>query len=167
MSQKSSPTDKLKSAVGKEDKSNKHITKITAKSASQNSDVASRPEATGDAESQDSHITNIKAGSTSKAAKTASDVKSDKKSLKKAQKSSKSDRSEKPLKEVFILARPFVALGRYIRDSWRELRQVRWPNRKATWKMTLAVLVYCAILMVFILLLDTLFTFLFNLILKS
>ena len=36
-------------------------------------------------------------------------------------------------KKPFILFRPFVYLGRYIRDSWRELRQVRWPNRKATW----------------------------------
>lgn len=68
----------------------------------------------------------------------------------------------KPLKEVFLLARPFVALGRYLRDSWRELRQVRWPNRKATWKMTLAVLIYCAIFIVFIVLLDTFFTFIFK-----
>lgn len=74
---------------------------------------------------------------------------------------------EKPLKQVFILARPFVALGRYLRNSWRELRQVRWPNRKATWKMTLAVLVYCAIFIVFIMLLDALFTFIFDLLLKT
>lgn len=71
---------------------------------------------------------------------------------------------EKPLKSVFILARPFVALGRYLRDSWRELRMVRWPNRKATWKMTLAVLIYCAIFIIFIVLLDLFFTFIFNLI---
>ena len=70
---------------------------------------------------------------------------------------------EKPLKEVFILARPFVAFGRYLRDSWREIRQVRWPNRKATWKMTFAVFIYCAIFMVFILVLDALFTFIFDL----
>lgn len=69
---------------------------------------------------------------------------------------------EKPLKSVFILARPFVAIGRYLRDSWRELRQVRWPNRAATWKMTLAVLIYCAIFIVFIVLLDTFFTFIFK-----
>ena len=74
---------------------------------------------------------------------------------------------EKPLKEVFLLARPFVALGRYLRDSWRELRQVRWPNRKATWKMTLAVIIYCAIFIAFLVLLDTLFTFIFNLLLGN
>ena len=68
-------------------------------------------------------------------------------------------------KKPFILFRPFVYLGRYIRDSWRELRQVRWPNRKATWKMVLAVLVYTAIFVIFISLLDLFFTWLFNLIL--
>ncbi len=85
----------------------------------------------------------------------------------KPQKSKKSPKgtAEKPLKEVFILARPFVAFGRYLRDSWREIRQVRWPNRKLTWKMTLAVLIYCAIFMIFILVLDALFTFIFNLLL--
>lgn len=91
------------------------------------------------------------------------------KSIKKSQKSAENLGSEdgrKPIKEVKLFARPFVALGRYIRDSWHELRLVRWPDRKATWKMTLAVLVYCAIMMIFILLLDTLFTFLFNLAFK-
>ena len=43
-------------------------------------------------------------------------------------------------KKVFILFRPFVALGRYIKDSFRELRQVRWPDRKSTWKMTFSVI---------------------------
>lgn len=80
-------------------------------------------------------------------------------------KTSKTSPSDKPLREVFILVRPFVALGRYLRDSWREIRQVRWPNRKATWKMTFAVLIYCAIFFAFILLLDTFFTFIFNLLL--
>ena len=85
----------------------------------------------------------------------------------KAKIKAKTNTPEKPLKQVFILARPFVALGRYLRNSWRELRQVRWPNRKATWKMTLAVLVYCAIFIVFIMLLDALFTFIFDLLLKT
>ncbi len=72
--------------------------------------------------------------------------------------------NEKPKKKVFILFRPFVALGRYFRDSWRELRQVRWPNRKTTWKMVLAVLVYTALFAVIISLLDLFFSWLFNLI---
>ena len=69
-------------------------------------------------------------------------------------------------KKVFILFRPFVALGRYLRDSWREIRQVRWPNRKATWKMVLAVLVYTALFVLIISLLDLFFTWLFSLIIK-
>ena len=70
--------------------------------------------------------------------------------------------TEKAPKKPFILFRPFVALGRYLRDSWREIRQVRWPSRKATWKMVLAVFFYCAIFMIFILILDAFFTFIFN-----
>ena len=45
-------------------------------------------------------------------------------------------------KKAFILFRPFIAFGRYIRDSFREVRQVRWPDRKATWKLVLSVIVY-------------------------
>ena len=69
-------------------------------------------------------------------------------------------------KKVFILFRPFVAFFRYLRDSWREIRQVRWPNRKATWKMVLAVMVYTALFIIIISLLDLFFTWLFSLILK-
>ncbi len=74
---------------------------------------------------------------------------------------------DKENKKVFILFRPFVAFGRYLRDAWREIRQVRWPNRKATWKMVLAVLVYTALFIVLISLLDLFFTWLFGLILGN
>lgn len=73
----------------------------------------------------------------------------------------------KSAKKPFILFRPFVALFCYIRDAWREIRQVRWPNRKATWKMVLAVLVYTALFVLFISLLDMFFGWLFNLILSK
>lgn len=85
-----------------------------------------------------------------------------KKPAKQAKPTKKVEKAKKSDKKPFILFRPFVALGHYLRDSWRELRQVRWPNRKATWKMTLAMLVYCAIFLVFIVLLDLLFSFIFN-----
>lgn len=75
------------------------------------------------------------------------------------------DKSAKSGKKPFILFRPFVALGRYLKESWQELRQVRWPNRKATWKMVLAVLIYTALFVLFISLLDLFFTWLFSLIL--
>ena len=69
-------------------------------------------------------------------------------------------------KKPFILIRPFVAFGHYLRDSWRELRQVRWPNRKMTWKMVLAVFVYTALFVSFLVVVDLLFDWLFNIILK-
>ena len=93
----------------------------------------------------------------------------DKKSAKNARKQAKDakqTKSHEEGKKVFILFRPFVALGRYLRDSWREIRQVRWPNRKATWKMVLAVLVYTALFVLIISLLDLFFTWLFSLIIK-
>lgn len=79
--------------------------------------------------------------------------------------SSKVSGEKKTEKKPFILFRPFVYLWRYLRDSWRELRQVRWPNAKATWKMVLAVIIYTALFMGLIFILDLFFTWLFNLIL--
>jgi len=35
-----------------------------------------------------------------------------------------------------------VLLPPYIRNSWRELRQVTWPNRKKTFQLTYAVIVF-------------------------
>ncbi len=77
------------------------------------------------------------------------------------------DSKSKSDKKPFILFRPFVYLGRYLRDSWRELRQVRWPNRKTTWKMVLAVIVYTLLFVIFISVLDLFFSWLFNLILSK
>ena len=86
-----------------------------------------------------------------------------KKAAKKAEKKAKKNNGKK----VFILFRPFVAFGRYLRDSWREIRQVRWPNRKATWKMLFAVIIYTALFVVIISLLDLLFGLIFKLILGN
>ena len=60
---------------------------------------------------------------------------------------------------------PISAIGGYFAGAWYELRQVRWPNRKATWSLTLAVLAFTAFFVVLILLLDALFKYLFELIL--
>ncbi len=165
---KKAKTAELQKAAGA-GSSNKHITRISATPSHGNA----KPEAQHD-QSKSAHDDRPSAelvvtdtGKTTLQAVDKADAalnkpkKLSRKERRLAKKSQKSD-GEKPLKSVFILARPFVALGRYIRDSWRELRQVRWPNRKATWKMTVAVLVYCAIFFLFILLLDTLFTFLFK-----
>lgn len=64
------------------------------------------------------------------------------------------------------IARPFIALGEYFKGAWYELRQVRWPNRRATWSLTGAVLLFSAFFIVFILLVDAIFKYLFDLVIK-
>ena len=90
--------------------------------------------------------------------------KADREATKKRNKAEKkaANKDEKPLKECFFLFIPFIALGRYIRDSFRELRQVRWPNRKETWKLTFAVIGYVAIAAICLGLLDALLKLAFN-----
>ena len=91
--------------------------------------------------------------------------KQNKKEAKKALKKAAKDKAKE--KKPFILIRPFVYFGRYLRDSWHELRQVRWPNRKATWKMVLAVIVYTLLFVLIISLLDIFFSWLFSLLLSK
>jgi preprotein translocase subunit SecE len=62
---------------------------------------------------------------------------------------------------------PLKAAGGYFKGAWQELRQVRWPNRKATWSMTAALLVFTGFFVALILLLDALFKYTFQLILGS
>ena len=123
-------------------------------------------------------ITRIKAGESSKKEEeqapitrkkvVVKDKKQDKikaKEARKAERQAKKAEKAAENKKVVILFRPFVALFRYLRDSWHEIRQVRWPNRKATWKMVLAVLAYTALFVILISLLDLFFRWLFGLIL--
>jgi len=72
----------------------------------------------------------------------------------------KSTRSKKGLLGVIF------AIGGYFKGSWAELRQVRWPNRKATWSLTFAVLIFTMFFVTLIVLLDAAFKYLFDLILK-
>lgn len=60
---------------------------------------------------------------------------------------------------------PLRAFGGYFKGAWYELRQVHWPNRRATWNMTLALIGFTAFFVIVILLLDALFQYLFNVIL--
>ena len=96
-------------------------------------------------------------------------AKADKKAAKKAEKKANKKPMPKWLAVITwpfrMIAKPFISLGHYIRDSWREIRQVRWPSRSATWKMVLAVFIYAGLFIVLIMLLDALFTWLFNLLL--
>jgi preprotein translocase SecE subunit len=65
-----------------------------------------------------------------------------------------------------ILLVPFFFVGGYFKGSWQELRQVSWPNRKATWGMTAAVLFFTGLFVAIIVSLDWVFSTLFNLIIK-
>lgn len=58
----------------------------------------------------------------------------------------------------------FKRIAGYFKGAWQELKQVRWPNRSATWSLTLAVILFSLFFVFFILLLDTLFKFIFQLI---
>lgn len=59
--------------------------------------------------------------------------------------------------------KPMRAIGRflskilllnYFRASWQELRQVTWPNRKETTKLTSAVIIFALVFGVFITVVD-------------
>lgn len=54
----------------------------------------------------------------------------------------------------------------YFKNSWKELKNVRWPDRKSTWSMIAAVLAFSAFFIIVITLLDIAFDWLFNLIIK-
>lgn len=58
--------------------------------------------------------------------------------------------------------KPFRAFGGYFKGAWDELRQVRWPDRKATWSLTLAVILFSLFFALVILGLDAVFSYLFK-----
>ena len=93
-----------------------------------------------------------------------SNPKTEKKPKKSVQKAPK--HHSKFVRILLFPLKPFFALGRYFRDSWREIRLVQWPTRRFTWKMTLSVIGYVVIFVIFIGVLDLLFTLLFTNIIK-
>lgn len=60
------------------------------------------------------------------------------------------------------LTKPFRMFGGYVKGSWQELRQVYWPSRRATWGLTLAVILFTLFFVVIIVALDTGFNELFK-----
>lgn len=38
-----------------------------------------------------------------------------------------------------------ILLPRYFRNAYRELKQVTWPSRRETWKLTFAVLIFATV----------------------
>lgn len=104
----------------------------------------------------DTKVTRIKA-SDSKSAKPAAAKKSPTKKARQAA-------MIEPLEGTAKRRGPLQAMADYFKGAWYELRQVRWPDRKATWSMTGALLLFTLFFVVVILLLDTLFKYVFQLI---
>lgn len=59
----------------------------------------------------------------------------------------------------------FGPFGRYVKGAWEELRVTKWPNRRSTWSLTLAVIVFSIFFAALILSFDNLFDWLLKLIL--
>ncbi|MDL2342180.1 MAG: preprotein translocase subunit SecE [Patescibacteria group bacterium] len=62
-------------------------------------------------------------------------------------------------KVLRVLAKPFRLLGRilfpkYFRNSYRELRQVQWPDRRESRQLTFAVLAFAFVFGAFVAILD-------------
>ncbi|MCL2451811.1 preprotein translocase subunit SecE [Candidatus Saccharibacteria bacterium] len=74
-----------------------------------------------------------------------------------AVKTAKPTKTTRKNEKSFFLFRPIFAIGRYFRNSWRELRQVRWTNRRSTWALTLAVILFCLFFAGLIMLVDWIF----------
>ena len=96
--------------------------------------------------------------------KATDDVKPEK--VEKVTKSSTAVKKNEKIETTSESKNLLVALGEYFKGAWYELKQVRWPSRSATWGMTLAVLVFTAIFVVLILLLDAGFKWIFEQFLK-
>lgn len=60
----------------------------------------------------------------------------------------------------------FWKIGGYFKGAWQELRQVRWPNRQATWGLTVAVILFSLFFGIVILSIDALFKYLFQLVIQ-
>jgi preprotein translocase SecE subunit len=104
-----------------------------------------------------------KTESTAKKTRVAKVKTSPKTNTPKAKKAPKTPLSERDLYPPLV---PFVKLGGYFKGAWRELREVRWPNRKATWSLTIAVIGFSVFFGAVILLLDAGYKVLFEQILR-
>lgn len=86
-----------------------------------------------------------------------SSKKSPKTEAKKAKPTKTQPKSKKPKKAKKV---------GYFKGAWLELKQVRWPNRKATWSLTFAVIIFTILFVTIILLMDAGFKYLFDFIIK-
>jgi len=49
-------------------------------------------------------------------------------------------------------------LGRFVQESWAELKKVTWPSRETVFRLTIIVLIISALIGLYIFLFDNLFT---------
>jgi preprotein translocase subunit SecE len=123
------------------------------------------------AKKSETKITRITASDTeapkkeTKEAPVASVEVSDTKKAKRTKKADTPAAGDKPAKKR--RGNVFVRIGRYFKGAWTELRLVRWPDRKATWGMTGALIAFTLFFVVVILVLDYGFSQLFKLILGT
>lgn len=68
----------------------------------------------------------------------------------------------KPVRNPSKWTKPFRAVGSYFKGAWTELRQVRWPDRRSTWSLTLAVILFSVFFALVITGLDAVFSYLFK-----
>lgn len=131
------------------------------------------------AKSNDSNVVRIKASSAPSSKKVVAEESAVQRSTTRVvatTKAAKPVKTENPLDSGRKVKKPktkrgvrgvgvLKSIGGYFKGAWVELRQVRWPTRRATWGLTGAVLIYTAFFVVLVLLLDAGFKFMFEIIL--
>lgn len=136
-----------KSAKGKsKQKSQSHITRITA------GDKAAKPK---------------KPSILATAKELAGRAQTEKSSTKTAKTSVKTKTAASKPKNSKSRRNPLSAITGYFRGAWQEIKQVRWPDRRSTWGMVGALIVFTAALFLVIILLDYGFAWLFKLIMGT
>lgn len=137
----------VKSAKGKsKQKSQSHITRITA------GDKATKPK---------------KPSILATAKELAGRAQTEKSSAKTAKTSAKTKTAASKPKNSKSHRNPLSTITGYFRGAWQEIKQVRWPDRRSTWGMVGALIVFTAALFLVIILLDYGFAWLFKLIMGT
>ena len=127
-----------------------------------------------------SHITRITAGDKATKPKKPSILATAKELAGRAQAEKSSTKAARPsgaktkttsktgkLKNSKSRRNPLSAITGYFRGAWQEIKQVRWPDRRSTWGMVGALIVFTAALFLVIILLDYGFAWLFKLIMGT
>jgi len=137
----------VKSAKGKsKQKSQSHITRITA------GDKAAKPK---------------KPSILATAKELAGRAQTEKSSTKTAKTSVKTKTAASKPKNSKSRRNPLSTITGYFRGAWQEIKQVRWPDRRSTWGMVGALIIFTAALFLVIILLDYGFAWLFKLIMGT